>query len=247
MKMSKMKILLMSGFTLLCTNLFAQQFISKGMIEYEVKVNNHKAMGDGTWAEMFKDKIPKLSTSYYKLTFDDEKSIYVFDRKDEKTKAPSFFNQGTEDNIWFNDYRNENFVQLKAVFGETYNLRDSLLKIDWKMTNENREIAGFNCRKAVGKIFDSVYVFAFYTDEITVSGGPMSLHGLPGMIMGITIPRMFCSWVATKLELNGVDAKKIVAPTSGKKKKAKELQETVVKATKDWGSYGQQAVWQIFL
>ena len=115
------------------------------------------------------------------------------------------------------------------------------------MTNETRQIAGFNCRKAVGKLFDSVYVFAFYTDEITTSGGPMSLHGLPGMIMGITIPRMFTSWVATKLQVNGIDDKKIVAPTKGKKKKAKELQETVVKATKDWGSYGQHRVWQIFL
>ena len=115
------------------------------------------------------------------------------------------------------------------------------------MTNETREIAGFNCRKAIGKLFDSVYVFAFYTDEITVSGGPMSLHGLPGMILGITIPRMFTSWVATKLEVNGIDTKKIVAPTKGKKRKAKELQPTIVEATKDWGSWGRRAVWDIFL
>jgi len=224
----------------------AQLFIEKGMIEYEVKLNNHKAMGEGTWAEMFRDKIPKLSTSYYQLTFNTDKSIYQFNRKDEKNKMP-WGNDGSEENIWYNDYRNENFVQQKSVFGDTYILTDSLIKIDWKVTNESREIAGFNCRKAVGKLFDSVYVFAFYTDEITLSGGPMSLHGLPGMIMGITIPRMFCSWVATKLEVNGVNYSKINAPTKGRKKKAKELQETVVKATKDWGNWGQQAVWNIFL
>lgn len=224
----------------------AQVFINKGMIEYEVVLNNHKAMGDGTWAQMFKDKVPRLSTSYYQLTFDADKSIYRFNRKDEKTKIP-WGNDGSEDNIWFNDYVNEKFIQQKSVFGETYILTDSLLKINWKITNENRVIAGFNCRKAVGILFDSVYVFAFYTDEITVSGGPMSLNGLPGMIMGITIPRMFCSWVATKLEINGINYNNIVAPTKGKKKKATELQETVVKVTKDWGSWGQQAVWNIFL
>ncbi|MFZ1370950.1 MAG: hypothetical protein WAR78_11240, partial [Ferruginibacter sp.] len=43
----------------------SQVFINKGMIEYEVVLNNHKAMGEGTWAEMFKDKISRLSTSYY--------------------------------------------------------------------------------------------------------------------------------------------------------------------------------------
>ena len=223
----------------------AQVFIDRGMIEYEVKVNNHKAMGEGTWAEMFRDKIPKLSTSYYQLTFNTDKSIYLFNRKDEKTKSP-WGNDG-EDNIWYNDYANEKFVQQKSVFGDTYILTDSLIKIDWKVTNETREIAGFNCRKAVGKLFDSVYVFAFYTDEITLSGGPMGLHGLPGMILGITIPRMFSSWVATKLEINGVNYSTINAPSKGKKKKAKELQETAVKVTKDWGSWGQQAVWGIFL
>ena len=241
-----MKFLLAPALIILSAPLSAQQFISKGMIEYEVKKNNHKAMGDGTWAEMFKDKVPKLSTTYYQLTFDTDKSIYKFNRKDETTKTP-WNNEGSEDNIWYNDYANENFVQQKSVFGDTYILADSLIKIDWKITNENRQIAGFNCRKAIGKLFDSVYVFAFYTDEITLSGGPMSLHGLPGMIMGITIPRMFCSWVATKLQINGIDGSKIIAPTKGKKKKAKELQETVVKLSKDWGSWGQQEVWGIFL
>ncbi len=241
-----MKYILLIAVTLSFQSLHAQVFIEKGMIEYEVNLNNHKAMGEGAWAEMFKDKIPKLSTSYYQLTFDAGKSIYQFNRKDEKTKSP-WGNDGSEDNIWYNDYNNENFVQQKSVFGDTYILTDSLIKIDWKMTNESRQIAGFNCRKAVGKLFDSVYVFAFYTDEITVSGGPMSLHGLPGMILGITIPRMFCSWVATKVEVNAVNFTKINAPVKGKKKKAKELQETVVKVTKDWGSWGQQAVWNIFL
>lgn len=234
--------------TLICCfkNTAAQVFIDKGMIEYEVKVNNHKAMGEGTWADMMKDRIPKLSGSYYQLTFNTGKSIYLFNRKDEKTKSP-WAGEG-EDNVWYNDYKSENFVQQKSVFGDTYILTDSLIRIDWKMTNETREIAGFNCRKAVGKLFDSVYVFAFYTDEITVSGGPMGLHGLPGMILGVTIPRMFSSWVATKLEINGVNYNALNTPPSkGKKKKAKELQETAIKVTKDWGSWGQQAIWGIFL
>jgi len=115
------------------------------------------------------------------------------------------------------------------------------------MPNETREIAGFICRKAQAVIFDSVYIFAFYTDEITVSGGPMGIHGLPGMIMGITIPRMFTSWIATKLQINGVNTNIIAAPTKGKKKQATELEASVRKATKDWGTWGQQSVWNIFL
>jgi GLPGLI family protein len=245
--MNFMKYILAITAFFTCQSLHAQLFIEKGMIEYEVKLNNHKALGEGTWADMIRDKIPKLSTSYYQLTFDTDKSIYMFNRKDEKSKSPFGWGNEGEENVWYNDYANYNSVQQKAVFGNTYILTDSLIKIDWKMTNESREIAGFNCRKAVGKLFDSVYVFAFYTDEITVSGGPMSLNGLPGMIMGITIPRMNCSWVATKLVVNGINYSSIVAPTKGKKKKAKELKVTVEEATKDWGRWGQQSVWNIFL
>lgn len=240
-----MKKILMIAVLFIYKNSFSQVFISKGIVEYEVKVNNHKSMGEGSWADMIKDKLPKISTSYYQLTFNSEKSLYKFSKKDMASKMP--WEGDSEDNIWYNDYANNNFIQQKSIFGETYILTDSLVNIKWKMTNENREIAGFNCRKAVGIIFDSVYVFAFYTDEITVSGGPLSLHGLPGLIMGITIPRMHTSWVATKVQVNEVDDKMIVAPKKGKQKKAGELKETIAKRTKDWGSYGQQAVWNIFL
>jgi GLPGLI family protein len=229
----------------ICSKSFSQVFISKGLVEYEVKVNNHKSFGDGVWSQMMKERVPQLSTSFYELTFSEDKSIYRFSKKDLSTKLP--WGSEKEDDIWYNDYGNSNFVQQKNVFGDTYILSDSLLNIQWKITNESREIAGFNCRKASGIIFDSVYVFAFYTDEITVSGGPMSLHGLPGLILGVTIPRMFTSWVATRVQVNAVNDKVIVAPKKGKQKKASELKETVIKATKDWGNYGQQAVWNIFL
>jgi GLPGLI family protein len=203
--------------------------------------------GDGFFGEMFKNKMPNFSTTYYHLTFNDNKTIYKFDRLNERDKLPWGTN-GAEDNIWYNDFNSSTRVNQKSVFGENYLLADSLMKLDWKvMPNETREIAGFVCRKAQAVIFDSVYVFAFYTDEITASGGPMGIHGLPGMILGITIPRMFTSWIATKLQLNGVNTNIIAAPTKGKKKQATELEASVKKATKDWGTWGQQSVWNIFL
>jgi GLPGLI family protein len=224
----------------------AQQFVNSGMIEFEVRTNNHKVFGDGIFGEMFKDKIPQFSTTYYHYTFNDNKAVYLFHSRDEKSKMPWNNNAG-DDNIWYSDYSTGTFTDQKFVFDDTYLLNDSLMNIDWKLVpNETREIAGFSCRKAVGKIFDSVYVFAFYTDEITISGGPMGIHGLPGMILGITIPRMFSSYIATKVQL-GVDPKTVIAPTKGKKKEAEELKENVIKVSKDWGTWGKQAIWNIFI
>lgn len=226
----------------------SQQFITTGKIEYEVRTNNHKVFGDGIWADMARERLPQFGLSYYDLTFDGDKSVYKFNRFDEKSNVRMWFNQNIEDNIWYSDFSTKTFTNQKFVFDNTYLLTGALMNIDWKLSPmETREIGGFMCRKATGIIFDSVYVFAFYTEEITTSGGPMGIQGLPGMIMGITVPRMFTSWVATKVQVVGVDTKVIVAPQKGKKQEAEKLRETVKKATADWGTWGQQAIWNIFL
>lgn len=232
---------------IIATQINAQQFISTGSIEFEMRMNNHKSMGEGVWADMFRDKIPQFSTYWYSYTFDNNKSIYKFDRQDEKTKVP-FFNNNIDEDVWYSDFETSTSIKRKFVFDDHYLLTDSMMEINWKLVpNETREIAGFNCRKAVGVILDSVYVFAFYTDEILIPGGPIGLHGLPGMILGITIPRMFSSWIATKVDIVNVNKASITPPLKGKKKQGRELIETVKKATSDWGSWGQQAVWNIFL
>ncbi|MGL1507608.1 GLPGLI family protein, partial [Vibrio parahaemolyticus] len=72
----------------------------------------------------------------------------------------------------------------REVYERTYLVQDSVRQLDWRITDETRDIAGFECRKAVTKICDSVYIVAFYTDQIPVSAGPESFGGLPGMILG---------------------------------------------------------------
>lgn len=242
MKKILLTLLLLTG---LCG--YSQQFIRSGTIEFEVRTNNHKTFGDGIWAEMFKDKIPQFSTYWYSYTFDNNHSVYKYERMDEKAKLP-WGNNNAEENIWYNDYRTGTYTHRKFVFDEAYLLKDSLMHISWKLSpNETREIAGFTCRKATGILFDSVYVFAFYSDEIMIPGGPMGIHGLPGMILGITIPRMYTSWIATKVDIVNVNKTAIQAPAKGKQKKGTELIENVKKATSDWGSWGQQMIWNIFL
>lgn len=228
----------------------AQQFISTGMVEYEVRTNVHRLLDeeDNIWTQMVKEKMPKFSTSYYQLTFNDNKAIYKFDRFEDKTKTREMYSIGNvEDDFWYSDYIANSSIKVKSV-DDNYLLSDQLMHIDWKLSpNETREIAGFNCRKATGVIFDSVYIFAFYTDEITVSGGPMSINGLPGLILGLTIPRMYTSWIATKLEVAGVEVKKITPPLKGKKKDPALIKQDLQKAVKDWGTWGKQLMWKIFL
>lgn len=229
-------------------NTHAQQFINSGTIEYEVRIGNHKMIKPGTvWGDIAIQNLPEFSTLYYSLAFADNKALYKFDRQNEKPKISLGFNQNNEDDIWYNDYTNNTYTNARYIIDDTYLLSGQLRDIEWKFVpNETREIAGFNCRKAYGIIYDSVYVFAFYTDEIMVTGGPMGIHGLPGMILGLTIPRMYASWIATKMQL-AADTKKIVAPQKGKKKDPTELKTTVQKMNNNYLTEGQQTLWHYFL
>jgi GLPGLI family protein len=88
----------------------------------------------------------------------------------------------------------------KHVFNESFHVKDSLNRIKWKLTDETREISGYECRRANGLIFDSVYVVAFYTDAIKTKGGPEVFNGLPGMILGVALPHYHISYFATNVD-----------------------------------------------
>ena len=234
------KILIFSIVFLSIINATAQIFIDKATIQYEVKSNIKKNMGNGSWEEMMKDKLPTFKTGYYTFTFADNRSIYKFDQWPETEKLPDYMRKDDENNTWYFDHNTGKMIIQKNIYGSALNIEDSIINLKWTLTNENRNIAGFNCKKAFTKIFDSVYVFAFYTDEIMISGGPCSINGLPGMIMGLTIPRLFTSWIATKVSVNNVDVNNI-KPTPAKKYFTMPfIVKTVEDRTKDWYSYDEQ-------
>lgn len=231
----KTRIYTLTLFLLISASMQAQHFIDKATIEYEVKSNIKKTMGSGTWAEMLKDQLPEFKVGYYNFTFADNKSVYKFDHWS-STKLPKYLTQADEEQVWFYDYNNDKADLQKNVYGTNFNIVDTIKKLSWKIDNEYRMIAGFNCRKAQAILFDSVYVFAFYTDEITIPGGPISINGLPGMIMGLTIPRLYTSWIATKVMVNNVDISAIKPVAAKTVYTSQKLEDLIKERTKDWYS-----------
>lgn len=233
----------------------AQLFIDKAVIEFEVKTNVKKTMGSGQWADMLTENMPQFKTAYYQYSFSGNKSIYKFNRWDEGPKVPEFMRRDDEQQIYFFDYNTNKTYQQKTIVGSNFFLEDSISKIDWRLTNESRVIAGFNCRKAIGKIMDSVYVFAFYTDEILIPGGPCTINGLPGMILGVTIPRMYISFIATKLTISNVIDDEIKPVTAKKFSSKAALKTLITERSKEWSSdddenskaWRNQFVWKALL
>lgn len=195
----------------------SSQFITKGKIEFERKTNQHAFMDENnSWDAMAKKNLPKFVTYYFDLSFENARLLYKPGR-DADVQKQKYWGVFDADNIILTKLDSNTSVTQKSIYGDTYLIRDSIRKTNWKITTEMRKIAGFDCRKAVGRVMDSIVVIAFYTDEITPSGGPESFAGLPGMILGIAIPRMHTTWYATKLELTDIKRDELAEPKKGKK------------------------------
>ncbi len=223
------------------------QFITKGRIEYERKTNQHAFMDENSvWDAMAKKNLPKFVTYYFDLTFDNGRTLYKPGR-DADVRQNKYWGVFDADNIISVDLDSNRIVTQKSVYGDMYLISDSLRNIQWKIGSEIRQIAGFDCRKAVGRVMDSIVVIAFYTDEIIPSGGPESFNGLPGMILGIAIPRMHTTWYATKLQLAPVNASDIAAPKKGKKYAGADFKKELGNILKNWGEEGKRMQWQMLL
>lgn len=106
---------------------------------------------------------------------------------------------GSNSKIMYQDLK-KNSSNLQLEIDDKYIITDTLNNITWRFTDEYRDIAGFECRRVNGATPDSLYIVAFYTDQIPVSAGPALTSGLPGMILGLAIPEMHIQYWATKVD-----------------------------------------------
>ncbi len=223
-------------------------FITKGKIEFERKTNTHrlyfKNSGDDSWTALMKKEIPQFKTDYFDLIFDETSSLYK-PGKESAVAKNGFFESPAQDNFVYKNFTQQLTISQKNAFDNKFLLTDSLKTAKWRMEAETRTIAGFECHKAITTICDSVVVVAFYTDQIISLSGPESFSGLPGMIMGLAVPRLYTTWFATKLEnITSADEKLIAPPAKGKKATLSELNATILSAIKNWGAeYRDRSLW----
>lgn len=211
----------------------AQRFMTKGRIVFEKKIN-YKA-----WKAELMERMPDNANielksdygiSYFDLIFSADSSLYKYSGSHQAdasgidmSKSAVFVNKDSG-----------TYIASKFVFTDYYFIKDSLPDINWRLSGETRKIAGFDCRKAVGIIQDSVYVVAFYCLEMLPQSGPELFHGLPGMILGIAIPQRHTTWFATQV-YGDVETFSIAAPLAKKKDhqySVSELKEVFLSKTK---------------
>lgn len=260
MKLKKLNrlpvLLLIVSLSSLTVPSFAQyvHFVESGKIEFEKKVNVYAKLKDRiTKNSTFWQKIydeyrrtqPQFATSKSTLSFSNDKSVYQL--LEEGKSAMSFLGGEpwlTINNTVYRNFNTDSVTTVKKVFEEDYVVKDKRMDVLWKMTNEVREIAGYQCRRANGLVMDSIYVVAFFSEEIVPSGGPESFSGLPGMILGVALPHENVTWFATKVEV--IKQLPPNAPTTFPRKAKqftrKDYEADLQKNMKNWGERGIDAL-----
>ncbi|MDB5122409.1 MAG: hypothetical protein JWP94_538 [Mucilaginibacter sp.] len=228
--------------------LFAQNkhFITAGTIEFERTANmfalvKKKITPSTPQLKPIYEQYIKTEPQFRKLkstlTFGNHKTLFV-PVKPEKEVAYDYDSpMADQNNIVYNDMNTGTSIIQKEFFEKRFLVKDTIRKINWKLTGEKREIAGHICHRANAIVLDSIYVVAFYSDDIHVSGGPESFNGLPGMILGIAVPHENVTWFATKVTEEPIDYKTIVPPEKGIRVNNKQLYDQIMAVIGDWGDY----------
>ena len=226
--------------------------VFRGKVTFERKVNVHKQMdemmkgnGNSAMSDNFKKQIPKYKTDIFELLFTEKSSVYK-PAKDGISESKMMFGGTPADrNIVYTNLETDTSIAEKKVFEKTYLVKDTIKDFIWKISDEFRKIAGFNCRRAETIIMDSVYVIAFYTDAILANVGPEGFNGLPGMILGVVMPRLNLTYFATKVENYTPLEKEVIPPTKGEKTNYSKLNESMNESMKKWGDFIQRILWYV--
>lgn len=226
------------------------QFTQQGVITFERKISLKRMLqteSTDEWVKQFIDKLPQYVTSTFSLSFSGATSNYQFESEEELKGMASWMSGNSlanKNQVWSNLETRQSVAQ-KQVYEKKFLVSDSTSRFEWKIEDEIRTIAGYTCRKAITRICDSVVVVAFYTPQIVTTGGPESFNGLPGMILGIAIPRLYTTWFATQVNLTTPDD--LSPPKKGEKVNKASFGKEIQKAVKDWEKTGSKVIWQTTL
>lgn len=162
-------------------------------------------------AKLAELKVPKL----YILEVTDGISLY---QKDKSTTDFNYENSETlktsestvlENKIivnkknnpffYYKELNNDLMLFKLSNGGIDFDGKDKLIVWNWEITNETKDINGYNCKKAVSRTFDA-YFTAWFTEDIPVNAGPEKFDGLPGLILYINTGGL--EFIADKIEVS---------------------------------------------
>jgi GLPGLI family protein len=206
--------------------------IFQGKVTYERKTNLYKKLKDMNVKDWIREE-DRVKIDLFELYFTDSCSLF----KPQDSDLKESYSWATSKNtVYQNNGKHERYL-IKTIWGEELHLTDTLKKINWKITENMRNIAGYVCRKAVWKVNDTTTIYAWFSQELEASTGPESFRGLPGVILGLATEDGGVVYFAKKVEVIKPEASVFVVPKKKKIYAFNELKEKLEKqySKEKWG------------
>jgi GLPGLI family protein len=237
---------------------FSGKAIYKTHRKSNIKIGNERSGMTPEMQKQMEERLKKMFQKTFTLNFNRTESTY---KEDVKLSSPTpqpggggitvmSFGSGGGNDILYKNIKENRYANKTDLMGKLFLVKDSLIKYDWKMTGETKNIGNYTCYKATyereeenismsmidGEMKESskkkkVVTTAWYTLDVPVSNGPGNYGGLPGLILeindgGLTI-------VCTEITLNPSEKIEIKEPEKGKKVTSKKFEEISRKKSKE--------------
>jgi GLPGLI family protein len=154
--------------------------INAGKIVFERKTNLEKKFSDARMKKMLGDG-DKIRVDLFEFYFNDTCSIFKPILSDEADPM----SWTTSKNTVVQNFNTNQKLLILSIWGQQINVTDSNTNRQWKITDSKRNIANYECTKAVWQKNDSTRLYAWFSPEIVPSVGPEGFDGLPGAILGL--------------------------------------------------------------
>jgi len=90
-----------------------------------------------------------------------------------------------ENVVYFAYKHDRNYFKKETIFKNKFFVQNTAdFSFEWEITNEQKNIAGFNCTKAISTVKNN-RITAWFTNEIPINYSPLNLNGLPGLILEV--------------------------------------------------------------
>src|SRR5688572_4646423 len=204
---NKLRYLLVIAASFLAINLFAQKRITEGTISYDIVVNTG-------------DSKPSLAAM-----FDGATSIVYL--KGAMSRSEMVSSLGVQSTIV--DGKTGNVTVLKEYGEQKYMI--NMTPVEWKdankkyqgttftYTDEYKNIAGYNCQKAIGKLADGTVFTVFFTKDLVADNREFeyAYKTLPGLAMEYetNVGGLKVTYTVAKINFGIVPASKFELPKSG--------------------------------
>ncbi len=229
-------------FACLCTCMggFVQAQQTEGRVLYERTLQMQIHINDNAEIERM---MPQSRTDRFELNFAGNRSIWKHVEDDNVPDEITGGGGGVQikmiapgmDDISFFDFNKGLKVEQKDFMGKQFLVSDSIRKLNWKLTDETKDILGHTCRKAVAQkigkhstmniengkmerkeVEDTSAIVAWFTTDIPVSAGPEVQGQLPGLILLLDMGDGKVVYQAKEISAQA-DVAAIKEPVKGKK------------------------------